>query len=136
MTAIGAGVFEAVLMATSLISDDVASAAEVSAGVTVRAAAFFMAAFLAVRMRRGRNWARLALVLLLGVLGTLSLVIGSIQWLLAGNSISAAVTDLGATGALFAASRAIHLAAVLGAVVSMFRPTANGYFRAAQRGGW
>ena len=129
MIAIGAGVFETVLAVINRFAEGSVSPGEIVVGVGVRLAVFVVAGFLAIRMRQGRHWARLALALLLGVVGTLSLVIDPIQWLLAGNSLNAAVADLTLTDLLFATSRIVHLGAVLGAMVSMFRPDANTYFR-------
>ena len=45
---------------------------------------FAFVGFLISYLRRGRNWARLSLAVLLGCFGTLSLVIGPVQWLAAG----------------------------------------------------
>jgi hypothetical protein len=40
-----------------------------------------------MKMYRGKNWARIALTILLVGIGTLSLVIDPIKWLLKGNSL-------------------------------------------------
>jgi len=102
----------------------------VVAGVALRVVVFAVAAFTAVRMRAGRRWARIALAVGLGVFGVLSPVVGPIEWLLGGNSLSAAVRHAGVAEWLFAASRTVHVAAVLSAVACMFRPAANAFFRA------
>lgn len=129
MIAIGAGVFETALAVVNLLAEGPVSPGEIVVGVGVRLVVFVVAGLFAIRMRQGRNWARVALALLLGVVGTLSLVIDPIQWLLAGNSLDTAVADLTLPDLLFATSRIVHLGAVLGAMVSMFRPVANAYFR-------
>ena len=82
LVAVAAGVFETVLAVTDLVSTG-AEAGSIIAGVAVRTAVFGAAIFLALRLRHGRNWARMG------------------------------------------------LAAVLGAMVLMFRPAANTYFREA-----
>lgn len=133
LVAIGAGVFETVLAIIDLLADGSAAPGEIAVGVVIRLAVFVAAGVIAIRMRQGRNWARLALVLLLGVGGTLSLVIAPIQWLLEGNSLNTALANVTLTGFLFTTSRVIHVGAVLGAVVSMFRPDANAYFRRRRR---
>lgn len=127
--AIGAGVFEAVLAVTGLLADGSATLPEIVVGIGVRLTVFAVAAFMAVRVRQGRNWARIALALILGVFGTLSLVIEPIRWLLAGNSIGQAITEADAMTMAFAGSRVVHLAAVLSAVALMFVPAANAFFR-------
>jgi len=47
-----------------------------AAGVAVRLLVFAGAVYLAARLRQGKNWARVALAVLLGGIGTLSLVSG------------------------------------------------------------
>jgi hypothetical protein len=44
---------------------------------------------LALRLREGRNWARLTLAVGLGIFGTLSLVVEPVRWLLDGGSAAA-----------------------------------------------
>jgi hypothetical protein len=85
-------------------------------------------------MRLGKGWARNTLAILLGVIGTLSLVIDPITWLAQGNSLREVFADADLLFAFVAPIRAVHLAAVLGALVFMFRPAANAYFRANARG--
>ena len=68
------------------MTGEVGSAAEVAVGVTVRLLAFTGLVYLAARLRQGRNWARIALAVLYGVFGTLSLVIGPATWLAEGGS--------------------------------------------------
>ncbi|WP_219464422.1 hypothetical protein [Nonomuraea rhizosphaerae] len=129
LVAVAAGVFETLL--TVFFARQGMSAGELAAGVAVRLAVFCGAVFLALRLREGRDWARWTLAVTLGVFGTLSLVIGPIQWLLEGHPLSLAGID--ATGLLFGGSRVLHVLAVLGAVTLMFQPRANAYFRAVKR---
>jgi hypothetical protein len=129
LVAVAAGAFETMLAVIELVSEG-AEAGGIIAGIGVRTAVFATAIFLALRLRQGRNWARISLTVLLGVLGSLSLLIGPVQWLLEGNSLRDAVADADVTAVLFASSRVLHLAAVAGAMVLMFRPAANTYFRA------
>jgi hypothetical protein len=98
----------------------------VVAGVVVRCVVFAVAA---LRMRAGKRWARVALAVGLGGFGVLSLVIGPIEWLVGDNSLSAAVRHAGVVEWFFAGSRTVHVVAVLSAVVCMFRPGANAFFR-------
>lgn len=130
ITAVAAGVFETVLAVAGLIADGDTSAGEIAGGLLLRMTVFSAAVLIAVQLRRGRNWARLTLAVVLGLFGTLSLVIGPVQWLADGHSPADAFTDLGVVDALFGASRVLHMSAVLGAMVLMFRPAANAWFRA------
>jgi hypothetical protein len=130
MVAVAAGVFETILAVIDLSSQGSGSAGGIIAGLAVRLVVFTTAIYLAIQLRLGKNWARISLAILLGVVGTLSLVIGPIQWLMEGHSLSAAIADAEALTLLFASSRVVHLAAVVAAMVLMFRPVANTYFRA------
>jgi hypothetical protein len=85
LVAVAAGVFETALVVVDATFGEVGSPAEVAVGVTVRLLAFTGLVVLAVQLRRGRNWARVALAVLYGGLGTLSLVIGPVTWLAGGG---------------------------------------------------
>jgi hypothetical protein len=124
LVAVGAGVFETVLV---VASGQAGGGAAV--GVTVRVAVFVAAVLVAVRMRAGRRWARLTLAVGLGVLGTLSLAVDPLLWLLDGNSLSGVLAESGAIDLAFGASRVLHVVAVLAGCVLMFVPSANRYFR-------
>ncbi|MFI6455651.1 hypothetical protein ACIBF6_29310 [Streptosporangium amethystogenes] len=132
-TAVGAGAFEAALAVTGMLVGGSASLADLAAGMGLRLTVFAAAIFMAVRLRRGHNWARIALALTLGVFGTLSLVIEPIRWLLEGHSLGQAVAGADAMTFVFAASRIVHLAAVLAAMALMFAPAANAYFHNTSR---
>jgi hypothetical protein len=66
-------------------------------------------------------------------LGTLSLVIGPVTWLAEGGSLADAVAAADLGSVLFAASRVVHLGAVIAATILMFGPAANAYIRATTR---
>ena len=99
------------------------------AGLAMRLSLYAVVAAIALRMRAGRNWARLTLAIALGIFGTLSLVIEPVTWLLDGNSLVDAVARTDLTGALVATSRILHVLCVWVAVPLMFRPRANTYFK-------
>ncbi|MFI6602239.1 hypothetical protein ACIBHX_38820 [Nonomuraea sp. NPDC050536] len=122
LVAVGAGVFETLLAVTG---GNLSPGALIT-GVGIRLVVFATAIFLALRLRVGKNWARVSLAVLLGCLGTLSLVIGPIKELMAGETVGQIVATM---GPWFAGSRALHLTAVLGAMLLMFQPRANEYFR-------
>lgn len=133
LAAVAAGVFETVLVVVDATDGDVGSAAEVAAGVAVRLLVFTAAVYLAAQLRQGSNWARVALAVLLGGIGTLSLVIGPVTWLAEGGSLADAVAAADLGSVLFAASRVVHLGAVIAALILMFHPAANAYIRATTR---
>jgi hypothetical protein len=131
LLAIAAGLFETAMVVVDATSGQVGSGAEVAVGLAVRLLAFTGLAYLATRLGQGRSWARVALAVLYGGLGTLSLVIGPVSWLAEGGSLSDAVAAVDLGSVLFAASRVVHLGAVIGAVVLMFHPAASAYLRAS-----
>jgi hypothetical protein len=88
--------------------------------------------YIITRMRLGKRWARLTLAVLLGVIGTLSLVIDPISWLAEGNSLSEVFTEADLLFFLIAPIRTVHLAAVIAALALMFLPAANTYFRTSR----
>ncbi|MFF5226329.1 hypothetical protein [Dactylosporangium sp. NPDC000521] len=97
-------------------------------GVLFRCVVYAAVVLTALRMRAGRRWARIALALVLGIAGTLSLVVGPVLWLVDGHSLSAAAGDADLTWWAIAAARALHVAAVWTAVPLMFTRSANRYF--------
>ncbi|GIH04021.1 hypothetical protein Rhe02_20880 [Rhizocola hellebori] len=125
LVAIGAGVFETILVVVSGRAGDGAAA-----GVAVRAVVFAAAVVVALRMLSGSRWARLTLTIALGIGGTLSLTVSPILWLAHGNSLAHLMAQATATDMAFGASRVVHIAAVLTGCVLMFVPSANEYFRA------
>ena len=133
LAAIAAAVFETVLVLIEVLSGHSAlSAGGVIVGVGMRLLVFGAVVYVASRMLGGRNWARIALAIGLGVIGTLSIVIGPVSWLAAGHSVGEFLSGADPMLLLFAASRVVHLIAVFSALVLMFRPAANDYFRAAR----
>jgi hypothetical protein len=133
LIAVAAGLFETTLVVVDATAGDVGPAAEVAVGVTVRLLAFTGLVYLAARLRQGRNWARIALAVLYGGFGTLSLVIGPVSWLAEGGSLADAMATADLGSVLFAASRLVHLAAIIAALILMFHPAANAYIRATRR---
>ena len=126
LTAVGAGVLETAMRVfySSVGGSD-------SGGLLIRAAVYAVAVFVIFRMRLGKGWARMALAVLLGGIGTLSLVVDPISWLAAGNPLGEVFAQADALFFLVAPIRAVHLAAVVTALVFMFLPAANAYFRRA-----
>jgi hypothetical protein len=101
-------------------------------GVLIRVIVYTLVVYIITRMRLGKSWARITLAALLGGIGTLSLVIDPISWLAGGNSLSDVFTQTNLLFFLIAPIRAVHLAAVIAALVLMFLPSANTYFRGSR----
>jgi hypothetical protein len=126
LVAIGAGIFETILVVASGRAGGGAAI-----GVTVRVVVFVAATVVAQRMYTGRRWARLTLALALGIGGVLSLSVGPILWLVDGNSLTHLIARAGVIDLVFGGSRIVHIAAVLAGCALMYLPSANAYFRAS-----
>lgn len=129
VTAVAAGAFETVLAVGRLAADGSGSTTGIAVGLAVRLSVFTAALLVALRMRRGHGWARIALALGLGVAGTASMVAEPVHALAQGRTIGVELAQAGAMDLAFGASRVLHVAAVLSAVVLMFLPAANSHFR-------
>jgi hypothetical protein len=73
--------------------------------------------------------ARITLAVLLGVVGTATLVIDPISWLAGGNSLDDVFTEADLLFIFVSPIRVVHLAAVIAALVFIFLPAADRYFR-------
>jgi hypothetical protein len=133
LVAVAAGVFETALVVVDATDGEVGSPAAVAVGVAVRMLVFTGLVYLAAQLRQGRNWARVALAVLYGGIGTLSLAIGPVTWLAERGSLADAVAAADLGSVLFAGSRVVHVGAVIAALVLMFHPAANAYLRATTR---
>src|SRR5215212_503811 len=129
LTAVGAGVLETIVR----IIESLSTSSGVGVGLVVRVLIYSVVVYVVTQMRRGSGWARLTLTVLLGGLGTLSLVIDPIMWLAAGNSPLDTFTQADLLFAIVAPIRVVHLAALFGALVFMFLPAANDFFRSARQ---
>lgn len=135
LTAVAAGVLETIVRVINELFTGftLGSGGEVDlTGVVIRVIVYTVAVYIIAQMRLGKRWARLTLAVLLGAIGTLSLVIDPISWLAGGNSLGEAFTQANLLFFVIAPIRAIHLVAVIAALAFMFLPAANNYFRAAR----
>lgn len=101
------------------------SAASASgAELALRGTAYAVLFTLSWLMRSGRAWARWALLIIFGLIGTLSLVVEPIVWIVEGGSVSTflALADLGTW--IMILSRVAHIACVWAATFFMFAPDA------------
>lgn len=135
LIAVAAGVFETGLAVLSIkLSTDAGVDGGIIGQVLLRLLIFAGVGVLIAQLRRGKNWSRMTLAVLLGGFGTLSLVIGPLQWLAGGHSPAEVVEAADALSTFFALSRVVHLTAVISALVFMFQPAANVYFRPVHNG--
>ncbi len=128
LVAIGAGLFEMAVAVTQMLSSGSEAGFGIMIQVGIRSLIFAALGYVIVKMRRGKHWARIVLTILLGGIGTVSLLIDPIQWLLEGNSLDTAFTGMTVSSSLFGISRIVHLASVVAALIFMYRPSANKYF--------
>jgi hypothetical protein len=132
LTAVVAGVLETIIrvMYSSFVSSGSGGEALVT-GVVIRAIVYIVVVYVIAQMRLGKRWARLALTILLGGIGTLSLVIDPISWLARGHSLREVFMEGDLLFVFVAPIRTVHLAVVLTALVFMYLPAANTYFRSS-----
>jgi hypothetical protein len=132
LTAVAAGVVETVIRVIDSLSAGPGSGGEADVtGLAIRVIIYTVVVYVIFQMRLGKRWARITLAVLLGGIGTLSLVIDPISWLAGGNSLREVFTQADLLFVLIAPVRAVHLAAVVAAMVFMFLPAVNNYFRHA-----
>jgi hypothetical protein len=133
LSAVAAGVLETIIRLIYSLSVDSGSGGEADlTGVLIRVVVYTVVIYIIAQMRLGKRWARTTLAVLLGGIGTLSLVMDPILWVAGGNALGEVFAQANLLFYIVAPIRAVHLAAVLTALVSMFLPAANSYFRAAQ----
>jgi hypothetical protein len=122
LAAIGAGAAEALVY---LLLPEPPTPAELAA----RFGIYAVLTVLVLALRTGRNVVRWTVAVLLGVIGTLSLVAEPVSWLLAGGSPGEFLVMADAPELVAATLRFAHLVAVFSALTLMFRPAANAWFR-------
>jgi hypothetical protein len=122
LTAIGAGVGETLVR---LALPDPPTGGELA----VRFSIYAVPVLLVLALRTGRRAVRLALTVLLGGLGLLSLLGEPAGWVLTGGSATAFLTEADALTWVVVLIRGLHVGAVVVALLAMYRPVANAYFR-------
>jgi hypothetical protein len=125
LTAVTAGVLEALVR---IVLPDSPTPGQLAA----RFAIYAVVVVLVLALRTGRNAIRWVLAVLLGGIGTLSLVVEPLSWLLVGGSPAAFLATADGPTLLIVGLRVAHLIAVFAALVLMFRPRANLFFRRAR----
>ncbi|MDN5920278.1 MAG: hypothetical protein L0I76_35140 [Pseudonocardia sp.] len=97
-------------------------------GLAVRFGIYLVLGALVLALGTGRNAVRWTVAVLMGGVGTLSLVVEPIGWMLDGGSPVAWLLAADAPVLLAAALRVLHLVAVAAALVMMFRPSSTAFF--------
>lgn len=129
--AVAAGAAEAGVFTYGLIAEGVPWI-DLLPGLGTRALVYVVVLTVVALLHRGHRWARWALALGPGIVGTFSLVVEPLEWLLAGGATDGPPALTGAFAAIVVL-RGVHLAAVAAGLVLMFRPKTNAYFRARRR---
>lgn len=101
--------------------------------LAVRGTAFGLLYMLSLQMQRGRNWARIALTVLFGGLGTLSLVMEPAAWVAEGGDVRSFLMTADGPTWIAIGSRFAHLFCVLTATGLMFTPESRRFFGRAAR---
>jgi hypothetical protein len=132
--AIGMALVE--LATPALLASDPAAAFR-SRGVelAVRGSVFCLLFVLSLHMAWGWNWARVALTLLFGGLGSLSLIMEPTGWIAAGGDVTGYLSNADAASWVVVAARIAHLLCVLAATGLMYARESRRYFRASNGGG-
>jgi hypothetical protein len=122
LAAIGAGAVEALV---HLLFPEPPTLAQLAA----RFGIYAVLTVLVLALRTGRNAVRWTVAVLLGGIGTLSLVVEPASWLLSGGSPGLFLVTADAPALVAATLRVAHLVAVFSALALMFSPAANAWFR-------
>jgi hypothetical protein len=122
LVAVACGVLESLVNAVTSPDYDVA------VQLSVRTVVYLLVTLLIVRLRRGENRVRLALTMLLGILGLFSLLAEPISWLISGGAPATFLAMADAPTLAVVALRAIHVVAVVCALSLMYSPSANRFF--------
>jgi hypothetical protein len=103
--------------------------APAAAGLAVRFGLYLVLAVLVLALFRGHDAVRWTVAVLLGGLGTLSLVVEPIGYLAAGGSVAAFLASAGWADLAVAGLRALHIVEVLAALALLFHPSSTAFFR-------
>ncbi|TQN31650.1 hypothetical protein FHX37_1567 [Haloactinospora alba] len=134
-TALAAGMAETVLGAAGELSDPNSGMGilPVTLIIGVRLLVTVVFGCIVVALLHGRGWSRVVLAVLLGGIGTATLIYGPITQLVQGEPLATALGISDAESLVFFLVRALHLTAVLGALVTMFLPSATRFLRNNER---
>lgn len=125
--AVVAGMFETLLAVTEIASESgLDTGTWINLGV--RSVIYIGALVLVALFVGGRRWARVALTVLLSIIGLAAMVVPSAMAIYGGESLIEAVGGDGRFAMAFFVTRLAHIAAVLLATALMFSRPANRHF--------
>ncbi|OMC34219.1 hypothetical protein A5742_13900 [Mycolicibacterium fortuitum] len=101
----------------------------VAVQLAVRVVVYLVVTLVILELYRGRGWARILLTVVLGGFGLVSLLVEPASWWAAGGSPGAFLAAADGPTLAVLAMRAVHVVAVVAALILMYRPSANRYFR-------
>lgn len=119
-------------LAIRLLADPRGLAETIAASGTelmVRGCAYVLLLMLACLVLWGSNLARHLLTAIYGAIGTFSLVVEPISWMIDGGNVVGFLAEADAAQWLITISRTAHIAAVLGGVWFGYRSDASNFFR-------
>lgn len=102
--------------------------------VAVRFGIYVVLGALVLTLHTGGNAARWSVAVVLGGIGTLSLVAEPIGYLAAGGSVGAFLATAGWADLTVAGLRTLHVLEVVAALALLFHPSSTAFFRRAQPG--
>jgi uncharacterized membrane protein len=123
LAAVACGVLEALLNAVTNPDYDVA------VQLSIRAVVYVLVTLLILRLRKGERRVRLALTVLLGVVGMASLLAEPISWLIGGGVPATFLAAADAPTLAVVALRGVHVVAVVTALSLVYGRSANRFFR-------
>ena len=129
--AVAAGVIESALSVVRILDDGGLGPGD-WLGVAVRICVYAGAAALIVGLVRGSRAARIALTVLLSVVGLASLVVPAVMEIADGSTVAAALGGGGLLGGAFLTVRVAHVVLVVVATVAMYAPSASSWLRASR----
>lgn len=127
-TAVACGVAESAVALAGMVS---AGEGVPWPGLALRLTVYTSAALVVAWFARGHRWARVALVVGLGVVGGLGTLVAPVVLAVLGGGGVLDAMGYGSHGPLYLALRICHIASVAAAVVLAFTPSANRFFAKA-----
>ena len=132
VAAVGFGVAETAVHSTGQFGQSI-GLGSLATGWLIRTGIYVVVLVVAWRMLRGDRWARLALALGIGILGTASLLVEPLTALVAAEGTGGLLPDATVENVLVAITRIGHICAVLIAIPAMYTPAARAWFTRERR---
>lgn len=132
VAAVGFGVAETAVRGVGQFGQS-AELGSLAAGWLLRTGIYAVVLVVAWRMLRGDRWARIALTVGIGVLGTASLLVEPFTAVAAAEHAADLLPEATVENVLVVIARVGHIGAVLIAVPAMYTPAARGWFARRRR---